>query len=209
MFISDIGKYAVTLGTPWMKKHGVVIDAALEQIYFKRGIASIAEHPIGDHGSAWSSFNNQHPYRGFHLETERPSKKMIDFTEKLPRITPSNNQFTKAENPSLKKVFTRPIKITILKPDESTISQKVKKVKLDPLQSKTIKPKISTPSKNENKQRDYMDIAMVGEASYNWLAKKKDAEVFATSMKNINDPKMIRPKIQCTLNKIYHLNIMI
>ena len=36
MFIADIGNYSIILGTPWMKKHGVVIDVSEERLHFKK-----------------------------------------------------------------------------------------------------------------------------------------------------------------------------
>lgn len=185
MFIADIGSYEVIIGTPWMKKHGVVIDVDKEKLYFKK---MHCQHSGASYREG--SFNMEL------IENDTPLTKFF--------LRPHSTISSSADNDLTKK----PVQYTILKPNRSDSTDKktpIRKVGMTTLKTPTKDCPVKK-GKNENEKdirsepivknddsketkghKDTIDICMVGAASYNLLIKKPGAEVFAISMKDIND----------------------
>ena len=213
MLITKLGQHQIILGKPWMKKHGAVLDMRNDRLAFWPGhyqhdvaLKAHAEEPHEEPNAEvppaekpcveqpLSHAEEPHASRPMRI-LKRPTNEL---PELLPYLLPSTQGVSKVVNTS--KAIKPKKKKKKKKKKPSTISQKLKLNAKDEMNPKNEKPSVERAGGNDKP----LNLAFVGGALFVHLAKKRKADIFAISMRDIEyqlnkttkpptDPKTVVP----------------
>ena len=175
LLITTLGQHKMILGKPWMRKHGVVIDMALDKIIFWPGHCS-------------------HPGAPKPLQKQETTKtpKTTEPRKVMKILTRTQEEKTEQKEPEKTK------------PEQSMQSNVVADKAVVRLTERlTDFPSTETVDGHSTEDKP-IEMAMIGAAAYRLLSRRKDVELFSISLKDIEyqlnkedrpptDPKTVVP----------------
>ena len=177
LLITKLGNHKLILGRPWMKRHGLILDMANDSFTFW------PDHC--DHPGAWRQKN-------------RNSTNVV--RDKNAAAPPMRHKVGAKVETSPEKTSSAGPSIDILKRKTTSppsVEDEEKEVKATPRVEKDVvrTPRVQSTKKVKRTPRDSRpreclappDMAFVGAAAYNFLSKQKDVELFAISLRDIDD----------------------
>ena len=205
--IMKLGQHSLILGKPWMQKHGVILDISCDKLTFWPGHC---QHP-GSLPAAVNTPVESHLSTSTHLKTSATmplASHMDNLITSSTTLAEPQNMHIKAKNSKKSNAIKTPQAIPGMRPmyqGVSKLADKEGEKYMIPakriLKPATIpKPKVELA--NETKP---IDLAFIGGAPFTYLAKQKDVEIFAISMRDIEyqlekatktpiDPKIVVPE---------------
>ena len=185
--IMKLGQHLLIFGKPWMRKHGVILNMSCDKVTFW---PRHCQH-LGSLPAAVNTPVELHFSTSAHLRTSAtmPLAPHVDnpITSSTTSAEPQNVH-TKAKNSKKSNVIKTSQAIPGMRPTYRGVSKLANKKRekyMVPakriLKPATVpKPKVELADKTKP-----IDLAFIRGALFTYLAKQKDVEIFAISMKNI------------------------
>ena len=185
--IMKLGQHPLILGKPWIQKYGVILDMSCDKLTFWPGHC---QHP-GSLPAAVNILVESHLSTSMHLRTSATMLLALHMdnptTSSIAPAEPQN-MHTKAKNSKKLNAIKTPQAIPDMQPTYwgvSKLADKKEKKYVVPakhiLKPATVpKPKVELADETKP-----IDLAFIRGAPFTYLAKQKNVEIFAISMRDI------------------------